>query len=155
MRKELIKINKILLLLSLSSFIYSCSSSTRNIKTNITPTTIEEAYKNSDYSTWLHIIEEEDRDIYKFYCEIKVSNKSNNDDYLFVYFFNDSEVAKEYEETNASKSNFIIYFFSWIFCSPTKVNFNIYDYMVVESYNNEKCKSKDDMIRIFENAIYE
>lgn len=155
MRMELTKTNRILLLLSLFFSICSCSTSTRNIKANITPSIIEETYKNNDYLTWLHEIEGENKDFYKYYCEIKVFNKLDEEDYLFIYFFNDSEVAKEYEESNASKSNFFMYFFTWIFGNPTNVNFNRYEYMVVESYDNEKCKSKDDMIRIFENTIYE
>ncbi len=149
------KLEKIILLSIVSIFsfcMFSCSS--KVVKSDITPTMIEEAYSRSNYLTWSHQIKE-DNDIYKYNFEIKVYNSLNEQDYIFIYFFDNSEVAKEYEETNASKSSFILYLFSWIFGNPTKFNLTRYDYMIVESYDNQECKSKDDMIKIFENVIYE
>lgn len=139
-----------ILLLSISLF--SCSS--RKIKSDLTPEIVAKAYESTSYSTWCHNISEDDSDAYEYESELKVSNPEETEDYIFVYFFIDNDSAKAYETENSSKTGFL-WFLSLLFGGSTKVNYDRYDYMVVESYKSDSTKSRKDMIRIFENAIYE
>ena len=135
------------------SGLLSCSS--KSVKSGLTPEVVALAYEGSSYSTWAHIINEEDLDTYKYRSELKVYNPSNESgDYIFIYFFNNAEEAKAYEKENNSKSG-MVWFFSLFFGEPTKVIYDRYDYMVVESYKSDTSNSRSDMIKIFESVIYE
>ncbi len=120
----------------------------------MTPEIVAEAYEGTSYSTWCHNINEDDFDTYKYESELKVFNPEVTDDYIFVYFFEDNDLAKAYEQENNSKTGFL-WLFSLLFGKSTKVNYDRYDYMVVESYMGESAKSRKDMIQIFETTIYE
>ncbi len=78
----------ILLILLLSS----CEK--KIVKENLTADILSKAYDDTSYETWVHNISEEDINKYKYISELKVYNKDFENDYIFVYFFEDSDQAK-------------------------------------------------------------
>ena len=77
------------------------SSCTKKIvKENLTALIISKAYDDTLYETWVHNIGEEDINKFKYIFELKVYNKDFENDYIFVYFFEDSDQAKLYVNDN-------------------------------------------------------
>lgn len=130
----------------------SCTKKT--VKENLTALIVSKAYDDTSYECWVHNISEENRDKYKYVSELKVYNKDYENDYIFVYFFEDRNQAKLYVNDN-DKSGFFFWLFSLIYGESTMVEYKRYDYIVVESYKNKSSKSRKDMIEILENYIYE
>lgn len=147
------KLLSMMLILVLSLAVSSCNSS--NIKEDLNAEMIAVIFQETNYSTWLRSINTEDLENYKYESELKVFNpQDESKDYILIYFFNNIDDAKAYEKEFTSKSG-LLHFFSFIYGENTKVKYERYDYMIVESYKNRSAKSTKEMIRIFEKLIYE
>lgn len=85
----------------------SCSN--KSIKENLTADNLSSAYKDSSYKCWVHNINEEDRDVYKYISELKVYNPDIENDYIFVYFL------KMKKKQNHMKKNILKVDFSYGF----------------------------------------
>ena len=130
------------------------SCSTRSIKENLTADSVSHAYKDTSYKCWIHNINEEKKDVYKYISELKVYNPDNENDYIFVYFFVDEEKAESYEK-EYSNGGFFLWLFSLIYGDASIVNYDRYDYIVVESRKSKSTPSRENMIHILEDYIYQ
>lgn len=130
------------------------SCSTRAIKENLTADSVSTAYKDTSYKYWIHNINEESGDVYKYISELKVYNPDNENDYIFIYFFEDEEKAESYEK-EYSQGGFFLWFFSLIYGDASIVNYDRYDYIVVESRKSKSTPSRENMIHILEDYIYQ
>ena len=147
--KKIISMIIVLIIFCLSS----CSL--KPVKEDLTIYDLIDVYKESPYLTWSHIVDLEDNSIYKYQSELKVYNPDNESrDYIFIYFFENYSKAQSFVNDRSSKSC-AVWFFSLIFGEETKPNYEQYDYIVVESYKSNSAPSRNDMIKIFENKIYE
>lgn len=128
----------------------SCSA--KEIRPNLTPESVAEAFADTEYSTFCHDISDEDH--IPFRRELKVYHSCNESrDYILIYFFDDGQAAKDFQKENQSKAG-MVWFFSLLFGESTMVHYDRYDYMVVESYKNKSAPSRDEMIKILESVIY-
>lgn len=130
------------------------SCSTRSIKENLTADSVSHAYKDTSYKCWIHNINEEKKDVYKYISELQVYNPDNEHDYIFVYFFEDEEKAESYEKEH-SQGGFFLWFFSLIYGDASVVNYDRYDYIVVESRKSKSTPSRENMIHILEDYIFQ
>ena len=123
------------------------------VKSNLTPDLVAAAYAGGQYSTWCHTISDESKDAYDYWAELKVYNANDESrDYIMVYFFTDADEAEKYVKEYKSKSS-MTWLFSVIMGEATKVVYDRYEYIVVESYKSDTAKSRKSMIDILKNEI--
>lgn len=132
-----------------------CISSCRSTKynENLSPDEVLDAYADTKYSVFFKTVAESDFSEIAYRYSIKVYNPENESrDYIFIYFFDDENEAIDFENTGKSKSG-IIRFVSMIFGESVTADYKRYGNIVVES--NKASASRKEMIRIFENTIFQ
>ena len=73
---------------------------------------------------------------------------------IYFLFFVDEEKAESYEKEH-SNGGFFLWLFSLIYGDASIVNYDRYDYIVVESRKSKSTPSRENMIHILEDYIYQ